>query len=105
MDNRRELQRLGIRLQGALTAYGAFRMAPGGIPNQVNFKRVYTYKNQPYGLFEVDVANLPMGVHPETLSNPAIEQFLSTAIGHPVKAMNGQSLTYCVRLSPPSATA
>lgn len=100
MEETRELQRLAIKLQGALTAYGAFYMAPGGILNPVNFKRIYAYDNEPYGLFEVDLIHLPMGVQVEALSSPIIEQFLSTTIGYPVKAINGKGLTYCIKLSP-----
>jgi hypothetical protein len=98
MNRRRELQRLGVQLQGALTARGAFRLAPGGIPNQINFKRIYTFTGQPYGLFEVDVTCLPIGIHLDALSDPELENFLSEILDHEVRAMNGDGLTYCVKL-------
>jgi hypothetical protein len=98
MNRRRELQRLGVQIQGALTAHGAFRLAPGGIPNQINFKRIYAYDSQPYGLFEVDLSCLPIGIHLDTLSDPELEHFLSETLGHEVKTINGDGLTYCVKL-------
>lgn len=98
MNRRRELQRLGIQLQGALTARGAFRLAPGGIPNQISFKRIYAYNDRPYGLFEVDVDRLPIGIQLEALSDPELEHFLSEILDHEVRAINGDGLTYCVKL-------
>ena len=98
MNRRREIQRLGVQLQGALTACGAFRLAPGGIPNQINFRRIYAYEGEPYGLFEVDVECLPIGIQLESLTDPELEHLLCKILEHEVRAINGDGLTYCVKL-------
>ncbi len=100
MNRSRELQYLGIRLQGALLAGGHFQLAAGGIPNQINFKRVYSDQHQPLAFYEVDLASLPMGIQPENLSKPDTIRFLARVIGRPIKTINGQQgLTYCITLA------
>jgi hypothetical protein len=98
MNRSRELQHTGVRLLGALLAGGYFQLAAGGVPHQINFRRIYADESKPYGFFEVDVTDLPMGIQVDSLSKPDTIRFLSTVIGLPIKAINGQSLTYCVKL-------
>ena len=97
-NRRRELQHLGIRLQGALLAQGFFYMAAGGIARQLEIRRMYTDDTKPFGFYEIDTNLLPTGLDRETLACPNTEQFLSQVLGHPVKAINNEALIYCVRL-------
>ena len=64
----------------------------------VAFIKIYADKNKSYAFYRIDSAGLPPHIGPEELKNAAIEQFLTKAVGYPVRAMNGNGLTFCIKL-------
>ena len=64
----------------------------------IAFNRIYADKNKTYAFYRVSRAGLPAHVRPEDLTEADIERFLTAAVGYPVKAINGNGLTFCIKL-------
>jgi hypothetical protein len=84
-----KVHRLGLGLQKALSARNI----------EIAFKEIHADKGETYVFYRVGSVGLPPNIHPEDLSGADTEQFLTIAIGYPVKAINGSGLTYCIKLS------
>jgi hypothetical protein len=83
-----KVHRLGLGLQKALSARNI----------EIALKEIRADKDKTYAFYTVGSVGLPPNVHPEDLSGADTEQFLTVAIGYPVKAINGSGLTYCIKL-------